>query len=371
MSLRMLRDVMRNREIGTHCPLCGRSFGRVASTEEHIFPVWLQHKYDLWNRKLTIPNLIGKSYTTVKIDICIKCNGDRYGKVEGRLSKLFCSQDPFSALQSTEDDELALWLGKIFWLLCRKSNSVDDFRTRNDVEKDRIIPRLMMDGVLYAGMIQRAFAMKKGMYACYLDDPPLPAIYEPPFSLYRFKIDTRDDRFERFDFTDNVSVLGTAMRIENFGMICVFDGGLHRKFLSSRYEFLAREKLHPMQFNEVVGRIFYDQTVLVEEAHRVTYFWNRNLKSVISMLQMPRGASPYLQSNHDPQRYAAMLGHHTCSDPESIVSNEGSEVFTMLTDKNGKFLRYAVTESELQAAKDDPNQTVRGPFDVKWRKSGK
>lgn len=36
------------------CFLCGKECD--IKTAEHIFPKWLQHKYDLWNQKLTVTN---------------------------------------------------------------------------------------------------------------------------------------------------------------------------------------------------------------------------------------------------------------------------------------------------------------------------
>jgi hypothetical protein len=216
-------------------------------------------------------------------------------------------------------------------------------------------------------MMQRAFATKKGMYSCFADDPPYPSLYANPYSFYRFRIDTRDARFEAFDFADNIAVLGAAIRSNNVGLICVFDGGLHKTFRSHHFEFLANEELHPMQFNEVIGKIFFDQTVLDTRACQVTYFWNAPLHSVIAMTHTSRFYDPYLEANNDPKRYAVMVGRHTFSDPNTIVSEDGKRVLTSLTDHKGAFLRYAVTDEEIEAARNDPNQTIRGPLSAAWR----
>ena len=61
-----------------------------------------------------------------------------------------------------------------------------------------------------------------------------------------------------------------------------------------------------------------------------------------------------------------MVGRHTFSDPEAMISEDG-RVFTSLKDHKGAFLRYAVTEEEIEAARNDPNQTIRGPLSVTWR----
>ncbi len=122
MSLRMITGVLKVREITTHCPLCGRAFARFPWDEEHIVPRWLQHRHDLWSRKLNIPNFIGKRYKTVRITVCKRCNGTTFGALETRLAPLLANGDPFSSTLAVRDAELAIWLGKIFWLLIRKSS---------------------------------------------------------------------------------------------------------------------------------------------------------------------------------------------------------------------------------------------------------
>lgn len=167
MSLRMINDVLKVRDVST---LCGRSFIRFPSDEEHIFPKWLQHHHNLWTRRLTIPNFIGKRYDSVKLVICRRCNNKTFGSIETRLSRVLTDNDAFVASLHLSDDDLAIWLGKIFWLLIRKSHSVVDFRTRDLPQPDRVVPHEVVSGTLYLGMIQRAFATSKSMVSCYAGD---------------------------------------------------------------------------------------------------------------------------------------------------------------------------------------------------------
>ncbi|PNG25480.1 hypothetical protein CR492_13235 [Methylocella silvestris] len=365
----MIRDVLKAREVLTHCSLCGRAFARFPSDEEHIFPRWLQHHHELWNRKLNIPNFLGKRYKTVKITICQRCNGTTFGALETRLAPLLTNGDPFTSIVTVCDAELAVWLGKIFWLLIRKSHSVIDYRTRGLPKPGRIIPDELFPGTLYLGMMQRAFATGKGFESCFNNDLLIPELFcGAPFSLYRFRIDTRDNRFEAFDFMDNPATLGVAFRSDNLGIICIFDGGLHRRFRQHWYEFLAGHALHPLQFAEVAARIIYDQTVLHEDATRVTYYWNKALNAIVSQMHTPRYFNPYLEVHHDPKRQADLIARFTFNDPSWILRPDGSMV-TCLHDLNGDFLRFAVTDEELAAARADPNQIVFGPMNSDWRVS--
>lgn len=367
MSLRMIKDVLKPRDITTHCPLCGRAFARFPSDEEHIFPQWLQRQYDLWNRRLNIPNFIGKRYTTVKIRVCQRCNGKTFGQLEARVAPVFAESDAFGAAANLlSDDDIAVWLGKIFWLLIRKSHSALDFRTRDLPEPDQIFPNDLFPGTLYLGMFERAFATGKGLVSCYAGDPPIPEFfYSEPYSLYRFRIDTLDQRFEAFDFADS-PVLGVALRSGNFGTVCLFDGGVHRRFRRRWYDFLEGEALHPVQFSEVTARILYDRTVLHEDAARVTYYWNEPLKLVVAQGHTRRSFDPFLAENHDPKRLAAFIGGHTLNDPDQILQPDG-QIVSFLHDSKGRFKRFAVTEEELAAARSDPDQIVVGPMKTRWR----
>jgi len=367
MSLRMISDVLKAQDVSTHCALCGRPFARFPSDEEHIFPRWLQHHHNLWTRRLNIPNFIGKRYDTVKLIICRRCNNKTYGTLETRLSPVLTDSDPFVAAAHIDDDDFAVWLGKIFWLLVRKSHSVVDFRTRDLPEPDRIVPNDVMPGTLYLGMIQRAFATNKGMVSCYMGDPPVPEFfYAEPYSLYRFRIDPADRRFEAFDFFDNPVTLGVGFRTGTLGVICLFDAGLHRRFRSQMWGFLAGHALHPVQFAEVAARTFYDSTVLHDDAMRVTYYWNKTLNAVVSQLHTRRNFDPYLAERHDPARLAAFIGRHTFNDPKQILQPDGRAV-SCLHDKNGDFLPFAVSDEEIQAARADRDQIVFGPMDAEWR----
>jgi hypothetical protein len=51
------------------------------------------------------------------------------------------------------------------------------------------------------------------------------------------------------------------------------------------------------------------------------------------------------------------LGKYTFADPREMLSEDG-RAFTMLKDLDGTFLRYPVTEAEMEAAECDPNRVV-------------
>jgi hypothetical protein len=354
MSVRMIKDVLRARDIRSQCPLCGRDESKAHHTEEHIFPGWLQQHHDLLNRRLTIPNLIGKTYKTVKIGICARCNNETFSRLETRISRALTAPHPFVEASALDRDDVAAWIGKILWLLARKSNSVQDHRTRHKAKPEQILPSALLPGLLYTGMLLRCFARGKTMRACHVDDPSMSLrLLGPAYSLYIHEIDRRDDRFESFDFMDNTLIAGAAIRSGDVGMICLFDGGLHARFLSGRYGYLDGHPLHPMQFNELTARIFYDQTLLDPQACRVAYYWNKPLNAIFAQTSGSPDLGPYRRDLHDPALLARMLGFYTYQEPKDLLF-DGGRTFTALQRPGGSFMPFAVTPEEIAAAERTP-----------------
>lgn len=205
---------------------------------------------------------------------------------------------------------------------------------------------------------------------CTLPGAALLLPYRKPFSLYRYRIDPRSR--SAFDYFDAFAVNGIALRSGNLGLVCLFDGGLHEIYRSVRFSSLRHEVLHPLQFNELAGRIFYDQTVLDPNARINTFCWNELLSSVVAQVHLPRGRDPYLQRNDAPSRFAVMIGRLTFCDPNDVIwRDENGEIVgynSVLFDSEGCFYRYPVTEDEVAAAKADPRLKIRS-MDMSWRKA--
>lgn len=57
------------------CFLCGcRLEKNNNNSAEHIFPKWLQKKYNLWKREIALPNETTIKYNQLTIPCCKNCN---------------------------------------------------------------------------------------------------------------------------------------------------------------------------------------------------------------------------------------------------------------------------------------------------------
>lgn len=92
------------------CFICGEP----ATTDEHIFPKWLQHKHDLWNQKIALPNETTISYRQLTIPCCATCNNERLSAIETRIKDEVAS-----------DQDLWQWGAKIHFGLLRKHDFLE------------------------------------------------------------------------------------------------------------------------------------------------------------------------------------------------------------------------------------------------------
>lgn len=87
------------------CFICGRP----ADTKEHLFPKWLQHKFNLWDQQLVIPNKTTIAYRQLIVPCCAKCNGEVYSDLENKI-----------ASNTETDADIWRWANKVHFGLTLK-----------------------------------------------------------------------------------------------------------------------------------------------------------------------------------------------------------------------------------------------------------
>ncbi len=71
------------------CFLCGALMDGSKSAE-HVFPKWLQNRYDLWNQKIELLNGSLMPYRQLTIPCCEKCNNEHLSSLENGLFVKLC-----------------------------------------------------------------------------------------------------------------------------------------------------------------------------------------------------------------------------------------------------------------------------------------
>lgn len=98
--------------VGDCCFLCGAQAGAI--TQEHVFPKWLQQRYDLWTQRLGLLNDTEIQYRGLRIPCCSTCNSEDLSRLEAAVSSAVASGH--EACIALDERLLYLWAGKLFYV---------------------------------------------------------------------------------------------------------------------------------------------------------------------------------------------------------------------------------------------------------------
>jgi hypothetical protein len=79
---------------GNCCFICGASPDIKEFNDEHIIPDWILKKYNLHNKRITLPNGASVMYGTYKVPCCQECNSLLGRDVEEPISRLLTKSYP-------------------------------------------------------------------------------------------------------------------------------------------------------------------------------------------------------------------------------------------------------------------------------------
>ena len=76
-----------------------------------------------------------------------------------------------------------------------------------------------------------------------------------PYSLCLFKVNNNE---KEFGYRDEINTQTFALRIKDFGLVmCLQDNGANGRYHRDIYDQIKADVLHPIQFEEFSGRVFY------------------------------------------------------------------------------------------------------------------
>jgi hypothetical protein len=239
-----------------HCFLCGDELKE--NTDEHIFPKWLQTKFNLWNKAITLLNKTKIPYRMLKIPCCKKCNNEHLSQLEKDISKAV--DDGYNSFIQLDEDKIFYWAAKMLYGLFYKELSLNI---------DRKDPT--------AGTIMSLEAMKKfETLHLLLQGIRFKTEYTPvkPYSIFIFKMYEYEDKdwdesnFNYFD-SYNQTVYGMIMNDIGF-ILCIEDSGVQAEFGKEYFDKYKDKILHPVQLKEIYAMINYKQYLAVYSPRYIT-----------------------------------------------------------------------------------------------------
>lgn len=193
---------------GNCCFICGASPSDKPFNDEHIIPDWILKRYNLYNQKITLPNLTKFNYSSYKIPCCVDCNRDLGDRYEKPISKIIKNGLSNVIPQMNEDlGKLFIhWLALIFFKTHIKDTSLNLFQ---DKSKGNV-----MIGDFY--FWERLYYLHSFIRSFHTGITISPQNYGSLFILPAKKNN-------QFDYSDNFNHQGIYMNLGDFCFIYVLN----------------------------------------------------------------------------------------------------------------------------------------------------
>ncbi len=224
-----------------NCFLCGCKLSKDNRTDEHVYPKWLQKKFKLWDRELSLLNNTLIKYKNLKIPCCKSCNEKMSGLLEKPIERAVSSgYEQFILL---DKKIIFLWLNKLSYGILFKELSL----------------KLKRENPNRGSIYSEEDIKEKRMQYTFLQTIISDTKYiGTPYSILIFKIDPCNE--EEYWAHDNPNFKTFFIRMNDIGIIAnLMDNGFNENFFLGipDMEKFTHYILHPIQFLELCARFLY------------------------------------------------------------------------------------------------------------------
>jgi len=314
-----LFEAMGEQRVGrTVCFLCGRRLRRGSRSTEHVFPKWLQRRFNLWDQKLTLLNGSDIQYRKLTIPCCRTCNSAVLAPIEKAVERA-TARGP-SAVRSLSKRTLYLWLAKILYGILYKEGLL---RTdQRNPKAGRLVRRTTLRGL--------------EMHHRFLQGSRVPMRFLGffPASIFVFRLQKPANRKFQFNFRDSPVALALAFQLGSVGIVgALQDGGAQETGFADYLNRYQRFALHPLQFLELVAHVFYKAALF----NRTPKYLTMEGSKALQVIQLPLqgfSARP-VYDEWSQEMYARILSFHTGLPLERVYAPP-DRVATWLNGPDGE-----------------------------------
>ncbi len=217
--------------------------GKTLITDEEriqVFPQWLMSRYGLEDKPFKLLDETMATYKDLKMPCSASINETFLEPLETEVAAAF--EAGYEAVKNLDGLKLFKWAGKLLYGIIF-----------NEIQAG--IKQQHAQGEEFN--ISQSIVHKFSNLHLMLQSINLPVVFEDfePFSIFIFKVDNNP---EEFGYRDEINTLTFSLRIKDFGLIiCLQDNGANKQYHQEIYDKLKDQVLHPIQFEEFCGRVFY------------------------------------------------------------------------------------------------------------------
>jgi hypothetical protein len=308
------------------CFLCGRRIPADIRSQEHVFPKWLLHRFELWNVKLTLLNGTKIPYRQLVVPCCKACNNRHLSRLEAEIESAFARG--VSAVRKLDRKKLMIWVMKIFFGLVyrelflpfdRRNTALGGIVTAEDMEQFQMVHFILQ---------ACRFPMRFTQF-----DSDIPA------SLFVFRLKEPKNPKLKFDYKDDVLHRTLYLRIGNVGILAAFDAGAQN--VEGRHFFpkFQRYALHPLQFAELGANLFLKAKKFLRNPKVIIGELPKEIHFTVAPIAGLSNAPVFEMATRD--ELADLLVEFLHYPRDQIMPDPG-RLMTWLYDDNGGFANISV-----------------------------
>ena len=321
MAIHAYKAVQEHEFSENKCFLCGVSLTNENKSDEHVFPKWLQHQFNLWNKTIYLINGTTIQYKNLKIPCCTSCNNGPLAEMEDKVS--VAVKRGYREFSKLERKDIALWLAKLFYgVLYRELFLPLDRKKPNN---ERIVSEERIRGYQLIHFFLQSVRIPVKMES-----------FETgyPVTIYLFKVQKLKCNDYNFDFRDDINLKTIYARIGDIGILAAFDAGAQAVEGEEYFGRYLQKKLHPLQLEELGANLFYKASLLDRNPKVLI----KETESEITIHHLPIAGLSMKSVFREwaEEDYIQILSTFTGAPVEFICPNE-SQIMTWLTNQNGEF----------------------------------
>lgn len=300
------------------CFLCGDILTADSRSEEHVYPRWLQRKFDLWDQEIYLLNGTTIPYRQLKIPCCKKCNNEYLNKlVEKPIEEAF--RGGYEEFKKLDRKIIFQWLTKLSYGMLFKELSL--MLDRGDPTIGRIIDaeQLKEFKILYS-------FLRSILHETTFNEPK-------PWSILLFNI--KDDSKFKYYAYDHVFGNCFFMRANEIGIISnLQDGSYQQEFFYEHMKVFLKTPLVDIQFREICAKFFYKNTLMIKSPTFLTLVPSKTNNHMDVITTQPGGN---VFADWNQYEYAKILEKYLApyGIPFEKIYYEGDKVSSYLYNADG------------------------------------
>lgn len=223
----------------TKCVMCRDELTKDTKSVEHIYPKWLQERYGLWDKTMTLPNGSQTPYRQLTVPCCKECNGGVMAEREKLIQQ--ASEQGYDCFVELSEEVIAWWVMKLYYAklikeLSFKENIIDPASEMMITDE-----RMVEYNIIF-------YYMSELIKGAKFNDPK-------PYELYIYRTASNND----FDYIDDTLRHVVYIQISDILIVCALDSfGFFKVQYQRETERLRElEEVHPLQAIELFSKIVY------------------------------------------------------------------------------------------------------------------